>query len=124
VLFLRCEGSKNAPLSINLLHETMTVTLKKKTPLVVPPAIQRQAGLTVGKEVEFRASSGVITITAKPLTAADEYTPEQRRVIDAQLAEAEKGPFHGPFGTADEMIAHIKGELKKRGAVKKTKRSR
>ena len=102
----------------------MTVTVRNKTPLVVPPSIQRRAGLTPGNQVEFRASGGVITITAKPPAAADEYTPERRRAIDAQLAAAEKGPFHGPFDSADEMIAHIKGELKKRTTIKKTKRSR
>src|SRR5258708_7592722 len=57
--------------------------------------------------MEFRADGGAITITVKPPTAADEYTPEQRRIIDAQLDEAEKGPFHGPFDSADEMITHI-----------------
>ena len=102
----------------------MTVTVRNKRPLVVPLAIQRRAGLTVGESVEFRAGGGVITITAKPPVADDEYTPEQRRIIDAQLDEAEKGPFHGPFNTADEMIAHMKGELKRRAATKKTKRSR
>ncbi|HEV1288222.1 MAG TPA: hypothetical protein VNU44_23055 [Bryobacteraceae bacterium] len=44
----------------------------------------------------------------------DEYTPEQRREIDAELDEAEKGPFHGPFKSAAEMIAHIENELKPR----------
>jgi hypothetical protein len=41
--------------------------------------------LDPGNQVEFRASGGVITITAKPPAADDEYTPEQRRNIDAQL---------------------------------------
>jgi hypothetical protein len=89
----------------------------------VPPAIQRKAGLTGGKQVEFRASGGVITITRKMPAADDEYTAEQRRIIDAELEEAAKGPFHGPFDTADEMIAHIKGHLEKRAAAKKPKRS-
>jgi len=102
----------------------MTVTVKNKRPLVVPPAVQRRAGLTASKELEFRASGGVVTITEKPPDAEDEYTPEQRRIIDAQLAEAEKGPFHGPFNTADDMIAHIKGELKRRSHNKKTRRPR
>lgn len=101
----------------------MTVTVKNKTPLVVPAAVQRRAGLGGRHELEFRASGGVITITAKP-PVADEYTPEQRKKIDAQLKEAAKGPFHGPFDTADEMISHIKGELKKRAAAKKHKRGR
>ena len=56
----------------------------------------------------------MITILGKPLTKDDEYTPEQRRVIDAELDEAEKGPFHGPFETAEAAIADMKARLKKR----------
>ena len=66
----------------------MTVTLKNARPLVVPPAIQRRAGITSADQVEFRAAGGVITITAKPPSADDEYTPEQLRIIDARLAKA------------------------------------
>jgi hypothetical protein len=78
----------------------MTVTLKNATPLVVPSAIQRRAGLASASQVEFPAAGGVITITAKPPAADDEYTPEQRRVIDAQLAKAAKSPAYGPFTAA------------------------
>jgi bifunctional DNA-binding transcriptional regulator/antitoxin component of YhaV-PrlF toxin-antitoxin module len=91
---------------------------------VVPTSVRRQARFKSGQELEFRASGGVITILPKPPTEDDEYTPEQRRIIDAQLDDAERGPFHGPFKTADQMITHIRGELKKRGAAKKLKRSR
>ena len=35
----------------------------------------------------------------------------------ARLDKAEKGPSYGPFDTADEMIAHMKAELKKRAAA-------
>src|SRR5258708_31608923 len=96
----------------------MTVTVKKKTPLVVPPAIQRRAGLTVGEQVEFRASGGVITITPKLPAADDEYTPEQRRIIDARLEAASKGPYYGPFDTADEAIKFLRTEIRTRKAVK------
>ncbi len=38
----------------------------------------------------------------------DEYTPEQRRIIDARLDESEedlkKGRTYGPFNTADERL--------------------
>jgi len=48
----------------------------------------------------------------------DEYTAAQRRLIDARLAKADedlkKGRTFGPFDTADEMIASIKEQLKKR----------
>jgi bifunctional DNA-binding transcriptional regulator/antitoxin component of YhaV-PrlF toxin-antitoxin module len=100
----------------------MTSIVKTKTGLIVPPAVQRKAGFRTGDVVEFKASGGVITILPKLPNADDEYTPEQRRKIDAELADARKGPFHGPFDSADEMIAHMKGELKKRAIAKKPKR--
>ena len=102
----------------------MTVTVKNKIGLMVPPSVQRRAGIKNGDRLEFRVSGGVITIIPKLPSADDEYTPEQRRIIDAQLDEAEKGPFHGPFNTADEMVAHMKSKLKKRAATKKAKHSR
>ena len=102
----------------------MTTVVKNRTGLTVPAAVQRRAGFKAGDVVEFKASGGVITILPKLPSADDEYTPEQRSIIDAQLDEAERGPFHGPFNTADEMVSHIKRELKKRATLKKSKRSR
>ena len=97
----------------------MTVTVKNKTksPLVVPPAVRRKAGFKGGQELEFRASGGVVTIVPKPPSADDEYTPEERRVIDARLSksleEVKQGHTAGPFDTADGMIDSLKRELKK-----------
>jgi len=102
----------------------MTVTVKSSEPLTVPEQVRRSAGLKHGDEVEFRVSGGVINIVPKVGSVEDEYTPEQRRAIDAKLDEAEKGPFHGPFKTADEAIAHMKSALKKRTSVRKSKRGR
>jgi len=34
-------------------------------------------------------------------------------------AASKQGKTHGPFNTAHEMIAHMKGKLKKRGILKK-----
>lgn len=106
----------------------MTATVKNKAPLVVPQSVRRQAGLKSGDRLEFKVSGGVITILPKPPTAAEEYTPAQRRALDAQLAEAlaevEAGRTAGPFDTAGEMIAHMKAELKRRAAAKRVKRSR
>ena len=102
----------------------MTTIVRTKTGLTVPTNVQRQAGFKIGDVVEFKVSGGVITILPKLPNADDEYTPAQRRIIDARLDEAAKGPFHGSFDTAEEMIAHLKGQLKKRAASKKPKRSR
>lgn len=106
----------------------MTVAVKNnnKAPLVVPPAVRRKARFKTGQELEFRVSGGVITILPKLPNADDEYTPEQRRVIDAQLAEGladiKAGRVRGPFSTHEEFIASLHKEVRKLNR-KKTKRS-
>jgi len=105
-------------------QKNMTITVDNKTPIVIPDFVRRKAGFKSGDRIEFKVSGGVINIIPKLPSvdsADDEYTPAQRRIIDARLAEAQKGPYHGPFDTAAEMIAHIKGELKKRSLAKKFK---
>jgi antitoxin component of MazEF toxin-antitoxin module len=103
----------------------MTVTVKNKTPLVLPPAVCRQAGLKSGQEIEFNVSGGVISIRPKFPTADAEYTPEQRRIVDAQLAEGladvKAGRVHGPFSTHKEFIASLHNEARKLNS-KKTQR--
>lgn len=90
----------------------MTVTVKNKTPLVIPTAVRRKAGFKSGDQLEFKVSGRVITIRPKPPTADDEYTPAQRRVIDRGIAKGlediRKGRVHGPFHTADEAITHLR----------------
>jgi bifunctional DNA-binding transcriptional regulator/antitoxin component of YhaV-PrlF toxin-antitoxin module len=111
----------------NIPHMAVTVKNKTKPPLVVPPSVRRQAGHKNGQDLEFRVSGGVIAILPKPLAADDKYTPEQRRIIDAQLAEGladiKAGRTFGPFDNADEMIAHMKAQLKKIGTAPRAKRS-
>ena len=58
-----------------------------KTPLLVRPAVRRQAGLKSGDEIEFKVSGGVITILPKLPLADDVFTRKQRCLIDAELAE-------------------------------------
>jgi hypothetical protein len=93
----------------------MLVTLKKRMPLVVPPALQRRAGLNTADKLEFGAVPGAITITA-----VDGYTPEQRRIIDARLAKAKRSLTHGPF-TAAQATLFLKNELRARS--KKSRKS-
>ena len=44
----------------------MTVTVKNKTPLVVPIRIRREAGFKTGDRVQFKVSRGAVTILHKP----------------------------------------------------------
>ncbi len=92
----------------------MTVAVKNNQPVVVPKSALRRAGFKRGQELEVRVSGGAITIIPKLPDAAGEYTPEQRRMIDARLVEARKGPYHGPFATAKEAIAFMRAEVKAR----------
>lgn len=86
--------------------------------------MRRKAGFRNGQELEIKASGGAITILPKAPKANDEYAPAQRRKIDAILRksadEVRRGLVSGPFDSAEEMIAALKGEIRKRG-TKKTK---
>ena len=94
----------------------MTTVVKKKIPIVVPAALQRRAGNVPGDTLEMNAIGGVITIVANPPANAEEETPEQRRIIDAQLAEGlediRKGRVSRRFDTVDEMLASLKSSRK------------
>ena len=98
----------------------MTITVKRNTALIVPPSVRRKAGIKAGDRVEFKVSGGLITIVPKLPTADYEYTPEQRRIIDARLAKADEdikhGRVYGPFNTADEAIKFLRKEIKARKA--------
>ena len=98
------------------LKATWLQPQKNVSPLVVPSAIRRKAGFKDGDKLEFKAAGGVITISRKLPVASDEYTPAQRRIIDARLTEAPKGPYHGPFETAEEVIRFIRKEIRNRKA--------
>lgn len=104
----------------------MTVAVKNTSPVVVPEAALRRAGFKRGQELEVKVSGGVITILPKLPNADDEYTPEQRKAIDAQLAEGladiRAGRVRGPFSTHKEFIDSLHKEAKRLNA-KKTKRS-
>ena|SRR5579871_1357647 len=102
----------------------MTHALKNRPPVVIPASALRRAGFKRGQELEIKVSGGVINILPKLPDADDEYSPEQRRALDAELAVAEQGPFHGPFDTVDEMEKHLKGQLKKLRKTKSSKPSR
>jgi AbrB family looped-hinge helix DNA binding protein len=104
----------------------MTVTLKPQAEIMVPKSIRRKAGYRPGDQLEFKVSGRTITIVPKLPAADDEYTPRQRRVIDARLAKAEEdikaGRVHGPF-KAKEAAVFVE-RLAKERAVKKPTRAR
>ena len=93
-------------------------TVVKKTPIVVPEVLRRRAGIKPGDRLEFKVSGGIINIIPQVPSAEDEYTPVQRRAILAEIAEAQKGPYYGPFDTADAAVKFLRKEIRKRKATK------
>jgi len=108
----------------------MTVAVKNnnKAPLVVPAAVRRRAGFRSGEEIEFRASGGLITIVPKSRDAEEEYSPQQRRIVNAQLSKADAdlkaGRVYGPFDSAEQMAASIEAHIAKRRRPTKKSPSR
>ena len=110
---LRCYASSARPRAFVLIlmpSKPMTITVNDNAELVLslPARVRRQAGIKAGDQLEVKAIPGVITIVAKPQTAEAEYSPEQRRAIKAEVVQARKGPYHGPFKSGDELAAYMK----------------
>jgi hypothetical protein len=64
----------------------MTITVKNKTDLVVPPSLQRQAGIKSGDRLQFKVSPHTITITAvEPPT----YKPTKAELVAIRKGEAQ-----------------------------------
>jgi ABC-type taurine transport system substrate-binding protein len=111
------------------------IKIEENGQLTLPPALLSRLGLATGALVEARVHAASIVLTPQAAidpsacpTADDEYTPRQRRVVDARLIESaadvkEKRTF-GPFDTAQEAIASMKVHLRQEAATKKVKRVR
>ena len=71
--------------------------VQHKGQVIIPTRVRRQAGLSKGDMVEVAFQRGKIVITPRPPIdrskfpkAGDEYTPAQRRMIDARLDRAHR----------------------------------
>ncbi|HXP83147.1 MAG TPA: AbrB/MazE/SpoVT family DNA-binding domain-containing protein [Bryobacteraceae bacterium] len=113
----------------------LTARIQPNGQVTIPIRLRNQAGLCKGDLVEFSLRGGKIIITRKLeidrsqfSSADDDYTLAQRKIIDARLAEGladiKAGRTFGPFDSADEMIAHMKTQLKKSANAKRSKRPR
>ncbi len=109
-----------------------TAKIQDKGQVTIPTSVRRQAGLSKGDLVKVTFTRGQIVITPKLVidrskfpNADDEYTPAQRRIIDARLAKADEdikhGRVQGPFDSHTEFLDSLHREARKLGA-RKTKR--
>jgi AbrB family looped-hinge helix DNA binding protein len=100
--------------------------------VTLPSRLRTRAGLSQGDIVEAAFERGKIILTPKVVidrsklpNADDEYTPAQRRVIDARLdkaeAEIKKGRVSAAFETAAQFGAALRADAEKLKG--KTKRS-
>jgi AbrB family looped-hinge helix DNA binding protein len=72
----------------------MTVTVRSKTPLTVPDQVRRRAGFKPGDKVEFKVSSGMVTIRPKPALTHDSdhtLTPSEARKVRHALKQVRDG---------------------------------
>jgi AbrB family looped-hinge helix DNA binding protein len=104
------------------------VKVQHKGQMTIPSKIRSAVGLVDGDLVEVKAVGRKIVITpqlvidrSKFPVADNEYTPEQRRVINARLAQAEKGPYYGPFRNGAEVAAFLKKRSAKRAPSQKSR---
>jgi AbrB family looped-hinge helix DNA binding protein len=97
------------------------VKVQRKGQVTIPTRLRAQVGLRDGDLVEARAHKGKIVLTPK-LVVDREYTPAQRRVIDARLAKAEAdikaGRVSKAFSSHSEFIADLHSAAAKLGARK------
>jgi bifunctional DNA-binding transcriptional regulator/antitoxin component of YhaV-PrlF toxin-antitoxin module len=106
----------------------MTITVNEKTRELFPARVRRQAGFRLGDQLEVQVNGGIVSFIPALPSADDEYTPAQRRAIDARLAKADEdileGRVYGPFHSAAEMIASMKAESKKQSKLSRDQRER
>jgi bifunctional DNA-binding transcriptional regulator/antitoxin component of YhaV-PrlF toxin-antitoxin module len=88
----------------------MTTIVKNKAEVVVPRSIRRQAGIKAGDQLEFKASSRRITITA--LEPA--YRPTKAEAAAIRRGEAEIA--RGEFVTLNELLHDLDHRRRKGGA--------
>jgi AbrB family looped-hinge helix DNA binding protein len=89
------------------------VPVKAKYQIVIPAAVRRQVRIDVGDLLEAKAENGKIVLTPKS-------------VIDRRLAEAledlKAGRAHGPFETAEELIASLERSTRTGRSPKRARR--
>ena len=104
------------------------VKIQHKGQMTIPISVRSAVGVVDGDLVDVTAVGRKIVITPRLIvdrskfpSANDEYTPEQRRLIKAQIKQAEKGPWHGPFGSGAGVAAFLKKTVKSQRSSKALK---
>jgi len=97
----------------------MTTVVKPKTDLVVPSAIQRQAGIKTGDRLQFKVSHRTIVITA--------ISPQTYKPTKAELTAIRKGEAaiaRGDYVSLTDFLDEMDRPHRKTGAKAARKVSR
>jgi bifunctional DNA-binding transcriptional regulator/antitoxin component of YhaV-PrlF toxin-antitoxin module len=97
----------------------MTITVKNQDHLVVPPSVQRKAGIKAGDRLEFKVSAGVITITSN---RARRYKPTKSEL--AAIREGETAIARGDSISLGEFLHGLASKRRKAGTKANRKVSR
>jgi predicted transcriptional regulator len=89
----------------------MTTVVKPKTGLVVPSALQRQAGIKTGDRLQFKVSPGTIMITAISQAA---YKPTKAEL--AAIRKGEAAIARGDYVSLTEFLHEMDRPHRKTGA--------
>src|SRR5438552_17235597 len=100
---------------------TTLVKIHRKGQMTLPSRLRAAIGVAEGDLIEASVLKGKIVLTPKTVidrsdfpTADDEYTPAQRKIINARLAESEQDLKHGrtfgPFDSHEAFIASLHKE--------------
>ena len=110
---------------------TTLVKIQRKGQMTLPSRLRSAIGIADGDLVEASVQRGKIVLTPKVVidrskfpNADNEYTPAQRRTINAQhaksLEDVKKGRVYGPFNSIDGLIRSLRQGAKR---VRKAKAS-
>lgn len=80
------------------------VTVKKKYQIVIPQRVREQVGVQIGDVLEAEVNKGKIVFTPKSIVD---------RAIAEGLDDIRNGRVYGPFTSAGEMVAALKGKGRK-----------
>ncbi len=93
----------------------MTVAVKNKPPVVVPPSALKRAGFKRGQDLEFKASGGVITIVPRSPSGEDYPLETVTRIVK----EAKENPMsRRQLAALDAEIAAYGAKQAKKVGIK------
>jgi AbrB family looped-hinge helix DNA binding protein len=92
------------------------VTVQNRFQVVIPQAVRDSVGVKIGDLLEARAEKGTIVLRPRGVVDDGEYTPAQRRRIDAHLATSLTELKDGEsiaFESHREMIDYLHRQTKR-----------